>query len=171
MAADFANGIPPEQLGRPIAGDPVRLAVAEPRRDSDGSLSGDIVSIDRFGNLISNIPAAWVATGRWRCRIGGHEAPLLSTYADVSSDVLVGLVGSDGAVEIAVRNGNAAHQLGVGIGAPIERSGQRSKIKGDTPMERLVIKGGHPLSGDVVPAGNKNAALPIWLPRCSPTAR
>ena len=28
-------------------------------------------------------------------------------------------------------------------------------------MERLVIKGGFPLSGDVVPAGNKNAALPI----------
>jgi len=28
-------------------------------------------------------------------------------------------------------------------------------------MERLVIKGGYPLSGDVVPAGNKNAALPI----------
>ena len=28
-------------------------------------------------------------------------------------------------------------------------------------MERLVIEGGFPLSGDVVPAGNKNAALPI----------
>jgi UDP-N-acetylglucosamine 1-carboxyvinyltransferase len=28
-------------------------------------------------------------------------------------------------------------------------------------MERLVIEGGHPLMGDVTPAGNKNAALPI----------
>ena len=45
---------------------PCACAVAAPRRHSDGSLSGEIVSIDRFGNLISNIPAAWVATGRWR---------------------------------------------------------------------------------------------------------
>ena len=93
---------------------------SEPRRHSAGSLSGEIVSIDRFGNLISNIPAAWVAAGRWRCRIGGHAAPLLSTYADVSSGALVGLIGSDGSVEIAVRNGNAAQQLGVGIGTLIE---------------------------------------------------
>src|SRR3954462_11350945 len=28
-------------------------------------------------------------------------------------------------------------------------------------MEKLVIEGGYPLSGTVVPAGNKNAALPI----------
>ena len=119
MAAHLANGIPPEQLGRPIA-DPVRLDSAEPRRHSAGSLSGEIVSIDRFGNLISNIPAAWVATGGWRCRIGGHDAPLLSTYADASSGALVGLIGSDGTVEIAVRNGNAAQQLGVGIGTLIE---------------------------------------------------
>jgi len=118
-AAHLANGIPPEQLGREIV-DPVRLALAAPRRHSAGSLSGEIVTIDRFGNLISNIPAAWVATGAWRCRIGGHNAPLLSTYASASSGALVGLVGSDGVVEIAVRNGNAAQQLGVGIGTPIE---------------------------------------------------
>jgi hypothetical protein len=119
VAAHFANGIPPEQLSREMV-DPVRLAVAEPRRESDGSLSGEIVSLDRFGNLISNIPAAWAATGRWHCRIGGHDAPLMRTYADESSGALVGLIGSDGTVEIAVRNGNAAQQLGVGIGTPIE---------------------------------------------------
>ena len=35
------------------------------------------------------------------------------------------------------------------------------------PHEKLVIEGGYPLSGTVVPAG-KNAALPIWRRRCSP---
>ena len=119
VAAHLANGIPPEQLGRPIA-DTVRLTLAEPRRRSDGSLSGEILSIDRFGNLISNIPAAWVASGGWRCRIEGHDAPLLSTYAEAISGALVGLIGSDGTVEIAVRNGNAAQQMCVGIGIPIE---------------------------------------------------
>jgi UDP-N-acetylglucosamine 1-carboxyvinyltransferase len=28
-------------------------------------------------------------------------------------------------------------------------------------MEKLVIEGGHPLTGDITPAGNKNAALPL----------
>jgi UDP-N-acetylglucosamine 1-carboxyvinyltransferase len=31
----------------------------------------------------------------------------------------------------------------------------------DTTMEKFIIEGGHPLSGSVVPAGNKNAALPV----------
>jgi S-adenosyl-L-methionine hydrolase (adenosine-forming) len=119
VAAHFANGILPEQLGRPIT-DTVRLALAEPCRHSDTSMSGEIISIDRFGNLISNIPAAWVASGNWRCCIAGHSAPLLSTYAEAISGALVGLIGSDGAVELAVRNGNAAQRLGVGIGTPIE---------------------------------------------------
>jgi S-adenosyl-L-methionine hydrolase (adenosine-forming) len=119
VAAYFANGVSPEQLGHPFA-DPMRRVWAAPRRHFCGNLSGEIISIDRFGNLISNLPAAWVATGRWRCRIGGREAPLLSTYADVSNGALVGLIDSDGAVEIAVRNGNAAQQLGVGIGTSIE---------------------------------------------------
>lgn len=118
-AAYLANGVLPEALGNPLT-DPVRLAWAAPRLHSAGRLSGEIVSIDRFGNLISNIPAAWVAAGRWRCRIDGHEAPLLSTYADVSSGALVGLIGSDDVVEIAVRNGNAAQQLSVGTGTLIE---------------------------------------------------
>ena len=31
----------------------------------------------------------------------------------------------------------------------------------DPKMEKFIIEGGHPLSGEVVPAGNKNAALPV----------
>src|SRR5437588_2297694 len=44
---------------------------------------------------------------------------------------------------------------------------QRSGAAGSAPpkrrprMEKFVIEGGQPLSGEVVPAGNKNAALPI----------
>jgi len=31
-------------------------------------------------------------------------------------------------------------------------------------MEKFVIEGGHPLSGTVIPSGNKNAALPLYFP-------
>ena len=39
------------------------------------------------------------------------------------------------------------------------RTGVRPPL--DSPMEKFVIEGGVPLSGSVVPAGNKNAALPL----------
>jgi hypothetical protein len=119
IAAHLANGVLAQQLGRLIA-DPVRLELPEPHRRSDGRLGGEIISIDRFGNLISNIPAAWVAEGNWRCRIAGESAPLVNAYAEVSDGALAALVGSDGVVEVAVRNGNAAQRLGVGIGTGIE---------------------------------------------------
>src|SRR5437879_2296217 len=49
----------------------------------------------------------------------------------------------------------------------IRRGGARASAVVPVPfgdaatMEKLVIEGGYPLSGTVVPAGNKNAALPI----------
>lgn len=119
VAAHLARGIPPEQLGRPIA-DPVRLAWPQPQRHADGHLSGEIIYVDRFGNLISNIPATWLAGRRWHVQIAGHVAPVVATYGEGPVAALIGLVSSGDTLEIAVRNGNAAQRLGVGIGEAIE---------------------------------------------------
>ncbi len=118
VAAHLANGVTPEQLARPI-GDPVRIALPEPSRQPDGSVIGEIVHVDRFGNLISNIPAPWVADGRWRCQIAGQNAVLATTYADVAVGTLVGVISSGETVELAVRNGNAARLLNVGVGETV----------------------------------------------------
>jgi S-adenosylmethionine hydrolase len=119
VAAHLARGIPPEQLGHPIA-DPVRLAWPQPVRHADGHLSGEIIYVDRFGNLISNIPAAWLAGRRWRGHIAGHAAPIVAAYGEGAVAALIGLIGSNDTVEIAVRNGNAARHLGVGIGETLD---------------------------------------------------
>src|SRR5438874_4853204 len=42
------------------------------------------------------------------------------------------------------------------LAEPLEDHGRAAAL-----MEKFVIEGGHPLSGTVVPAGNKNAALPV----------
>src|SRR3954452_6578072 len=50
--------------------------------------------------------------------------------------------------------------MGVTLAQP--RGGARRRASGGrAPMEKFVIEGGVPLSGTVVPAGNKNAALPL----------
>jgi len=119
VAAHLAAGVAPEHLAQRIH-DPIRLTLPQPSRAPDGHISGEIIHVDHFGNLISNVPADWVAHGGWLCRIAGQNAPLVRAYAEVAEGAPAGLVGSDGAVEIAVRNGNASRQFNVRIGEKLE---------------------------------------------------
>ena len=108
----------------PAVADPVRLPLPHPRRAGD-YLAGEVVHVDRFGNLITNVPGEWLAPGA-RARVGGGPpAPLVRTYADVEPGALAALVGSAGMLEISVRDGSAAERLGVGRGAAVrvERGG------------------------------------------------
>jgi S-adenosylmethionine hydrolase len=71
-------------------------------------LKGEIVHIDRFGNLITNIPAGCLNAAR-AISVAGHSVgPLQSTYASAASGEPVALIGSHGFLEVGVRNGNAA---------------------------------------------------------------
>jgi hypothetical protein len=116
LAAHLANGVPPGEMGRPIA-DPIRLALAAPARAPDGAVRGQVVHIDRFGNLITDVPAAWVGGEGWQCRIAAETIRGISgTYAAAGPGVLLMLIGSGGTLEIAERNGNAARRLGVRAG-------------------------------------------------------
>ncbi|NOZ49516.1 MAG: SAM-dependent chlorinase/fluorinase [Chloroflexi bacterium] len=117
VAAHLAKGVAAHRLG-PIVSDPVRLQLARPQRREDGALIGEIVAIDHFGNCISNIPLAWLADRcDWVATIAGHTVPgLAQTYAQVAVGAPLLLGGSQGWVELAVRNGNAARQLSVRIG-------------------------------------------------------
>jgi len=119
VAAHLAAGIAPERLARRIH-DPICLALPEPSRRPDGHIHGEIIYVDHFGNLISNVPAAWVARGGWSCRIAGRSAPLVSAYAEVADGAPAALISSSGTVELAVRNGNASRTFNVGTGEKLE---------------------------------------------------
>lgn len=113
-AAHLARGVPLLELGPRLE----RLEVLQESvpRWVDGALHGSFIHIDHFGNAISNIPA--------------HELPpspvfhcgdvvlhgLSSSYRDAA---IVALVGSTGMVEIALRDGDAASALGLGVGDEI----------------------------------------------------
>ncbi|HRI56578.1 MAG TPA: SAM-dependent chlorinase/fluorinase, partial [Anaerolineae bacterium] len=87
---------------------------------ADGSLHGQIIHVDRFGNAISNIPGAWLAGQLWSVQIAGQQinGPSAS-YADVRPGHLLALISSDATLEVAMRDGSAAQRLGVVAGEPV----------------------------------------------------
>jgi S-adenosyl-L-methionine hydrolase (adenosine-forming) len=119
VAAHLADGVPPGEMGRPIA-DPVRLDLTAPARALDGAINGQVVHVDRFGNLITDVPSSWLGGEGWQGRIAGRNiAEISGTYAAARAGALLMLIGSGGTLEIAERNGNAARRLGVKAGEPV----------------------------------------------------
>jgi S-adenosylmethionine hydrolase len=86
----------------------LRLDIPKP----DGR-QGEVIAIDRFGNLITNFTAAADV------EIQGVVAEAKKIYSDVADGELLTLVNSDGWLEIAARNGSAAQTLGVTRGAVV----------------------------------------------------
>lgn len=115
-AAALAAGAAIESLGAPLS-DPVRLPLP-PLSVRGDDLAGAIIHVDRFGNLISNVPGDRVKSGA-RVRLGAYELELQRTFGDVPAGELVAYVGSGGTVEIAVRDGSANSVLGLGRGAEV----------------------------------------------------
>jgi S-adenosylmethionine hydrolase len=110
-AAYLAAGTSLADLGPPLT-DPVRLLPPEPVNGGSGTIVGEIVYVDHFGNLISNI----AAEPHGLVLIKGCRLPVRETYEAVAPGEALALVGSEGQLEIAVRNGSAATTLQAGPG-------------------------------------------------------
>jgi S-adenosyl-L-methionine hydrolase (adenosine-forming) len=121
VGAELAAGrCTPTDLGEPAAASTlVPSWVDEPAVDH-ASVSGLIITIDHFGNLISNIDAALIE--RFRLPLvhaGNHAFPLLRTYGDTRPGQYLALINSFGVVEIARAEQSAAEGLGLSRGAPV----------------------------------------------------
>jgi S-adenosylmethionine hydrolase len=116
-AAALALGAALTHVGQAIT-DPARSPL--PAAHYDGAaVVGEVIYVDRFGTLVSNVPGEQVEPGV-RLKVAGTEIGTLArTFGDVARGQLVALVGSGGTVEIAVRDGSAARLLGVGVGAEV----------------------------------------------------
>ena len=91
------------------------------RSQEDGSIRGQVVHVDRYGNLITDVPGAWLAASRrWKVQLAGTEVEgPLTSYSAASERAPLALVGSSGYLEIAVRCGSAAAALSAGRGAQV----------------------------------------------------
>lgn len=120
VAGHLSLGVAPELLGQ-RAESWTRLETPEPRREKN-RITGEVVSIDRFGNLITNIAAAMLPNRPEAVRIGGRLCRGIRwarTYAEAKPGSLLALISSTGLLEIAVVRGRAAHRLRARIGTPV----------------------------------------------------
>ena len=125
-AAWLAKGVDLGALGRP-AGPLHRLELPKPTVESgSGTVGGEVLRLDRFGNLITNIDRRTFDAIRIP---GGHAVEIhvgsyqvrrvVSTYADAAAGEICALFGSTDHLEIAANGASAAALLGLGRGAPV----------------------------------------------------
>ena len=113
-AARLACGEVPEALGDGLdPGRLVRLEEAGPTREGEG-VRGHIVHVDRFGNLVTDIPTEWLPEVPV-ASIGGRVLEGIErSYSAVPVGELLLTRGSGGTLEISARGTSAAALLGVG---------------------------------------------------------
>jgi S-adenosyl-L-methionine hydrolase (adenosine-forming) len=118
-AGHLSLGLDPGQLG-PLATSWVELPLPE-ARPVPGGWEGEVVFVDDFGNLITNLPleAGSRAPG-WRVELAGHVLDRhVVAYGDAPPGTVVTLRSSVATLEIAVVQGNAAARLQAAVGAPV----------------------------------------------------
>lgn len=122
-AAWIAKGTQLAALGRTVP-DYHRLDVPVAAATGEG-ISGVVVHVDRFGNLVTNIDRktfeAFGRQGPVRILAGGTAVErLVSTYAEIGAGEICALFGSSDHLEFAANAASAAGQLGLGRMASVE---------------------------------------------------
>lgn len=119
-AAHLSLGLDLGELG-PEAGSIRKLAPPTPRVTREGVILGEVVAIDRFGNLVTNIPAQPLASAdAVKVRVGRTTIERLSpSYAAGPPGQPIAVAGSTGTLEISINRGNASRKLGARVGTPV----------------------------------------------------
>ena len=128
VGAHLSRGTKLEALGsRTDVKDTVRLKDLNCRLSQTGELFGKVVSVDRFGNLITNIDSVSLtafcekgALKKLQIHIGAAAISGVSrTYSDAAPKALLAYIGSRNYLEIGVNHGNAKEQLKAQKGDPV----------------------------------------------------
>ncbi|MDD4874284.1 MAG: SAM-dependent chlorinase/fluorinase [Dehalococcoidales bacterium] len=122
VAAALSLGFLPVEFGEPV--NTIEMfPLPKPDKNRNGSLTGHIIYIDKFGNLITNVHSGDIPVNKHpiNIQVGAERIVGLSrTYADKSG--LLAYIGSNEYMEIAVKGGSAASVLNVKIGDEIQLS-------------------------------------------------
>ncbi len=119
LAAQLASGrIKFEEVGI-VVSDARSSILPRARRGAEG-IEGEVLLVDRYGNLFSNIeiaPESFMRSGP--VVFGGRPLACVRTYGEAPRGTCVALVNAFGVVEAACVEGSAAEALGLGPGDPV----------------------------------------------------
>ena len=119
-AAHLARGVPLAKLGQPLT-EIVTFPLPRSQVHPDGTIVGQVIHVDRFGNLITSITATDLADhsllGASVIEIKGQAIRgIANSYAEVTPGELLALIGSEGHLEISVSSGSASQTLKAKVG-------------------------------------------------------
>jgi S-adenosylmethionine hydrolase len=122
-AAWLAKGIQLSALGRPVTAGIQQLDVPAPEI-ADHGITGVVLRVDRFGNLVTNIDRKLVERvaqgGGVTIEIGDQRIErLVATYAELPPGGVGALFGSTDHLELAAPSANASERLGLSRGATV----------------------------------------------------
>ncbi len=118
VAAWLLRGESFAELG-PEVGDPVRLPGERPRR-APGLATGQVAHVDRYGNLITDIPSDWLPAGSCAAEVEGRVARVrAASYAEIPDGEAAMIPGSLGTIELSLNRESLARRWGVPRGAAV----------------------------------------------------
>jgi S-adenosyl-L-methionine hydrolase (adenosine-forming) len=121
VAGMLAAGLAFERVGPEVQ--PLRTALLPLVTPEDAGALGEVVVIDHFGNLITNLELGGRAAGRRVVvEVAGRALPLVATYSELSPGACGAVVGSFGQIELVERDGSAARTLNAQRGTPVRVS-------------------------------------------------
>jgi S-adenosylmethionine hydrolase len=123
-AAWLSLGVPAAEFGP--RRDDYRRLTWKPPVVGKGEIRGRVLYVDKFGNLITDIPVGAAArlegakgSGKLRLHAAGHSLRRLDAYASAAKGDAFFLEGSLGLIEISARETSAANKLRLKAGAAV----------------------------------------------------
>lgn len=120
-AAHLCRGVPLTAFG-PVAEALTLFPIPRPFYTDADILCGEVIHVDRFGNVVSNVRREDVLWPRVRAiHLRGRAIQRLCyTYGEAKPGELIALLGSSGYLEVAAREGSAADRLGAKVGDSVQ---------------------------------------------------
>jgi len=119
VAAYLSLGVRIDEFGRPVS-KIVKLRLP-PVQFTKDKLFGEVINVDNFGNLITNIQPEKLKNGFKRIKIKGRKILNISqTFSNAPEGKILAYRGSAGFLEIGVNQGSAAKKLKAKIGEKVE---------------------------------------------------
>src|SRR4030042_3008441 len=125
VAAWLSKGINVINFGDPVT-DYVNIRIPVPVMTKEDLMEGEVIYIDSFGNVITNIQTQKLdelfksnPNGKLKVVVKDKEAPTKNYYSQAEDKGLYSLMNSFGYLELFMRNGNASSNFGIAVGEKV----------------------------------------------------
>lgn len=122
VAAWLSKGVESHKFGEEIT-DYIKIPLSQSATIEHGTINGVVISIDNFGNAITNITkddllklTPTMSKDKFKVAYGERHLSMVDYYAEADASVLSAIINGFGHLELFIYRGNAAQEFGIKIG-------------------------------------------------------